>query len=76
MIRRTDSSGDVIHFFKIKDLLYFKELLMDYDLSIAREFLQSNIEIVQLSPFVEYIVQKDYRLIPSQNATICRGSGK
>lgn len=36
MVRRTDSQGDMIHFFKIKDLYYFQELLRDYDLSVVR----------------------------------------
>lgn len=72
MIRRTDSQGDTIHFFKIKDLQYFKELLQGYDLSIVREFLQNNIDVVMLLPFVSYQTQFGYRYIPSQNGKVAK----
>jgi hypothetical protein len=76
MIRRTDSQGDVIHFFKIKDLQYFQGLLSNYDLSIVREFLQKNIEIVQLVPFESYHAEPGYRYIPSQNGTVFKGESQ
>ena len=49
MIRRTEGSGNGQQLaWRFKDLLYFRSILRDYDISLMRDYLQTHIEAVHI----------------------------
>lgn len=75
-IGRTDSQGEPFHFFRIKDLHFFRHLLWRYDLSLLKDYLHSALQLLPVPLHAPQSLLSDHLYIPNEEARMRTTEGQ